>query len=96
LRFKIHSKSHTVSDIEILKDDGSYAPIEMNHQYSVALTNYNHEGGGFFDCFKKCPVLFESTLRYYEALSDYLSKVLKGNTGKAYAQPLGRITIIED
>lgn len=96
LRFKIHSKSHTVSDIEILKDDGSYAPIEMNHQYSVALTNYNHEGGGFFDCFKKCPVLFESTLRYYEALSDYLSKVLKGNTGKAYAQPQGRITIIED
>jgi len=96
LRFTIHSKSHTVSDIEILQADGKYAPIDMQRTYSVALTNYNHEGGGFFDCFKKCVVLQESSLRYYEALSDYLRKVLGGNTGQAYAQPQGRIRIIED
>jgi 2',3'-cyclic-nucleotide 2'-phosphodiesterase (5'-nucleotidase family) len=96
LRFTIHSKSHTVSDIEILQADGSYAPIDMQHTYSVALTNYNHEGGGFFDCFKKCPVLQESSLRYYEALSDYLRKVLGGSTGQTYAQPQGRIVIVED
>ena len=96
LRFVVHSKSHTVSDIEILQEDGSYAPIDLHHTYSVALTNYNHEGGGFFECFKKCPVLFESSLRYYEALADYLSKVLGGNTGETYAKPQGRITIIED
>ena len=96
LRFTIHSKSHTVSDIEILQADGSYAPIDMQRTYSVALTDYNHEGGGFFDCFKKCVVLQESTMRYYEALSDYLRKVLGGNTGKTYAQPQGRIKIIED
>ncbi len=96
LRFTVHSKSHTVSDIEILQADGTYAPIDMKRNYSVALTNYNHEGGGFFECFKKCVVLQESTLRYYEALSDYLGKVLKGNTGKAYAQPQGRIKIVED
>ena len=96
LRFIIHSKSHTVSDIEIQQEDGSYVPIDMNRTYSVALTNYNHEGGGFFDCFKKCPVLQESSLRYYEALSDYLDKVLGGTTGKAYEKPQGRIRIIED
>lgn len=96
LRFVIHSKSHTVSDIEVLQTDGSYAPLDLNHTYSVALTSYNHEGGGFFDCFKKCPVLFESTLRYYEALSDYLTNVLGGSTGTAYAQPQGRIRIVED
>jgi len=96
MRFTIHSKSHTVSDIEILQADGSYAPIDMQRTYSVALTNYNHDAGGFFDCFKKCAVLEESTLRYYEALSDYLRKVLKGDTGKAYAKPQGRIRIIED
>ena len=96
LRFTVHSKSHTVSDIEILQEDGSYAPIDMQRTYSVALTNYNHEGGGFFDSFKKCPVLQESTLRYYEALSDYLTKVLGGNTGEAYAQPQGRIKIVAD
>ena len=96
LRFTIHSKSHTVSDIEILQDDGSYAPINMYRTYSVALTDYNHEGGGFFDCFKKCPVLQESSLRYYEALSDYLKKTLGGSTGKVYKQPQGRIKIIED
>ena len=96
LRFTIHSKSHTVSDIEILQEDGSYKPIDMQRTYSVALTNYNHDAGGFFDCFKKCVVLQESTLRYYEALSDYLKNVLKGDTGKAYAQPQGRIKIVED
>ena len=96
LRFTIHSKSHTVSDIEILPEDGTYTPIDMNRTYSVAVTDYNHEGGGFFDCFKKCPVLQESSLRYYEALSDYLRKVLGGDTGKTYAQPQGRIIIIED
>ncbi len=96
LRFTVHAKSHTVSDIEILQEDGSYAPIDMQRTYTVALTSYNHEGGGFFECFKKCPVLFESTLRYYEALSDYLDKVLGGNTGERYAQPQGRINIVMD
>lgn len=96
LRFTIHSKSHTVSDIEIQQEDGTYKPIDMQRTYSVALTNYNHEGGGFFDCFKKCVVLQESSLRYYEALSDYLRKVLGGTTGKAYAKPQGRIKIIND
>ena len=96
LRFTIHSKSHKVSNIEILQEDGNYTPLDLNHTYSVALTNYNHEGGGFFDCFKKCPVLQESSLRYYEALSGYLKEVLGGSTGQAYAQPQGRIKIIED
>jgi len=96
MRFTIHSKSHTVSDIEILQDDGSYTPIDMQRTYSVALTDYNHEGGGFFDCFKKCPVLQESSMRYYEALSDYLRNVLGGSTGNAYTQPQGRIRIVED
>ena len=96
LRFTIHSKSHTVSNIEVLQDNGQYAPIDLHHTYSVALTNYNHEGGGFFDSFKTCPVLFESSLRYYEALSDYLRNVLGGSTGKTYAKPQGRITIVND
>ena len=96
LRFTIHSKSHTVSDIEIQQEDGSYAPIDMQRTYSVALTNYNHDAGGFFDCFKTCPVLEESTIRYYEALSDYLRKVLGGTTGETYSQPQGRIRIVED
>ena len=68
----------------------------MQRTYSVALTNYNHDAGGFFDCFKKCVVLQESSIRYYEALADYLSKVLGGTTGEAYAQPQGRITIVDD
>ena len=96
LRFTIHSKSHTVSDIEILQEDGTYKPIDMQRTYSVALTSYNHDAGGFFDCFKKCVVLEESTIRYYEALSDYLRNVLGGTTGSAYEQPQGRIRIVED
>ena len=96
MRFTIHSKSHTVSDVEILQDDGSYAPLDLKRTYSVALTSYNHEGGGFHDCFKKCPVLFESSLRYYEALADYVGKTLGGNLNEAYAQPQGRIKIVDD
>ena len=41
-------------------------------------------------------VLEESSLRYYEALSNYLKTVLGGTTGSAYAQPQGRIKIVED
>jgi hypothetical protein len=41
-------------------------------------------------------VLEESSIRYYEALSDYLRTVLGGNPGEAYAQPQGRIRIVED
>ena len=85
-----------MSDIEIQQEDGSFAPIDMQRTYSVALTNYNHDAGGFFDCFKTCPVLEESTIRYYEALSDYLRKVLGGTTGETYAQPQSRIRIVED
>ena len=96
LRFTIHTKSHTVSDIEILQEDGTYAPLDMKRTYSVALTNYNHEGGGFCDVFKKCPVLQESSIRYYEALADYLKNVLGGNTGQTYAKPQGRIKICEE
>ncbi len=96
IRFTVHSKKHTVSDVEILQADGSYAPINLKRTYSVALTNYNHEGGGFYECFKKCPVLFESTLRYYEALSDYMVNDLGGIVGKSYEQPQGRIRIVND
>ena len=62
----------------------------------MGLTDYNHKGGGLFECFKKCPVVFESTTRYYEALADYLINTLGGDTGTAYAKPQGRITIVED
>ena len=96
LRFTIHSKSHRVSDIEVQQPDGSYAPIDMQRTYSLAVTDYNHQGGGFFDSFRQCPVLQESTLRYYEALCDYLRNVLGGTTGTAYAQPQGRIKIVND
>ncbi len=96
LRFTIHCKSHRVTDIEVLQENGKYAPLDENHTYSVTMTNYTHEGGGFFDMFKKCPVLQESTIRYHEAMIDYLTKVLGGNTGKAYAQPQGRIKIVND
>ena len=96
IRFTIHSKSHTVSNVEVLQEDGTYAPINLKKTYTVGLTDYNHQGGGLFECFKQCPVVFESNTRYYEALADYLANTLGGTTGTAYAQPQGRITIIED
>ena len=96
LRFTIHSKSHTVSNVEVMQADGQYAPIDLKRSYTVALTDYNYQGGGLFDCFKQCPVLFESTTRYYEALADYLINTLGGDLGQTYAKPQGRITIIED
>jgi len=96
LRFTVHSKSHTVSDIEVLQSDGSYAPIDLSKTYTVAVTDYNHTGGGFYGSFATCVTLFESDLRYYEALANYLSETLGGTTGTAYAQPQGRIVIVDD
>ena len=96
LRFTLHTKRHQVTDVEVLQANGTYKPIDPHHTYSVALTDYNHTGGGFFGCFSPCPLLSESTLRYYEALAHYLGRVLGGSPGAAYARPQGRIRIVAD
>ena len=96
MRYTIHSKSHTISDIEILQEDGTYAPLDLKRNYTAALTNYNHEDGGLHSYLKKCPMLNESSKRQHEILTDYLGTVLGGTTGEAYRQPQGRIKIVED
>jgi 2',3'-cyclic-nucleotide 2'-phosphodiesterase (5'-nucleotidase family) len=96
LRFRVHSKSHTVSDIEVLQSDGTYAPLNPTANYTVGITDHNHTGGGFQGCFSQCVTLYESDTRYYEALATYLTDVLQGSTGTAYAKPQGRIVIVDD
>lgn len=96
LRFTVHSKSHTVSDIEVLQDDGSYARLDLTANYTVGVTNHNHTGGGFHGSLSTCVMLYESSTRHYEALVTYLTDVLHGSTGAAYAQPQGRIVIVDD
>ena len=96
LTFVGDTRQHAPQITAALQADGTYAPIDLKKTYSVGLTDYNYSGGGLFDCFKSCPVLFESTTRYYDALANYLSGNLGGNTGITYAKPQGRITIVND
>ena len=96
IRFTIHSKSHTVSDIEIQQEDGSYAPLDLKRNYTVALSSYAHEGGGLHGFLKKCPMLNESPRHQHEILTDYLSQLFGNAKGNEYRKPQGRIKIIND
>ena len=94
IHFTIHTASHTVSDVEIIDENGVYQPIDETQTYIVATTDYYHMGG-FRDTLKQCPMK-EITDLSYVALASYLQKELGGTTGTAYTQSQGRITIVND
>ena len=38
MRYTIHNASHTVIDVEVLDEDGTYRPIDETRTYIVAVT----------------------------------------------------------
>jgi len=96
MRYTIHTKSHTVSDVQVLDaSTGEYQPIELNRKYTVSTTDY-YNSGGFYGMLKKCTLLKTTTVLARDAFADYLETTLNGTTGTTYTQSQGRITIIDD
>jgi 2',3'-cyclic-nucleotide 2'-phosphodiesterase (5'-nucleotidase family) len=94
IKYTIHSASHTISDVAVLQDDGTYKPLDPAGKYTLAVSSY-YKGGGYYDIFKDCRVLRQTGIITRDILSDYLEKTLNGKVPQAYAQPQGRITIVE-
>ena len=95
LRYTAHASDHTVSDVQVLQDDGSYAPLDPAGKYSVALLDFCVLGGGFGGVFNNCPMLLSSNVLYRDLVVEYVNDVLGGTIGAEYAHPQGRITVVE-
>lgn len=87
-----------VTDVQILKKDGSYAPLDPKAVYTLASHNYMLKDGG-----AGVPFLDASRLVQDEVMTDnqvlitYMRDHLKGVVGDDYAEPYGqgRITITD-
>ena len=96
LRYTIHQQSDTVSDVAVLDEaSGNWIPLDPAAHYTIASSDY-YARGGFYDTLKDCKQLFYSTGLVRDALADYLEKTLGGTVPARYAQPQGRITIVND
>ena len=94
LRYTINIADHSITDVEVLQADGTYAPLSPTATYTVASTDYATINGGFRGLFASCTVVEYTTTLYRDAMVQYVTDVLGGNVGQQYAEPQGRITII--
>ena len=96
LRYTVHQQSDTVSDVAVLDDTtGKWIPLDPAARYTIASSDY-YARGGFYDTLKDCKQLFYSIGLVRDAFADYMEKTLGGTIPARYAQPQGRITVIED
>lgn len=86
-----------VRDVEVLQEDGTYAPLDPNKTYTLASHNYmlRDEGDGY-TMFSDNNFLTEDTMLDNQVLITYIKDVLGGTVGSEYVDPYGqgRITII--
>ncbi len=96
LRYTIHQQSDTISDVAVLDEDsGNWIPLDPAGRYTIASSDY-YARGGFYDTLKDSKQLVYSTGLVRDALANYLETNLGGTVPAIYAEPQGRITILND
>ncbi len=82
-----------VSDIQILKKDGTYVPLELNKEYTVASVSYllKNKGDGY-SMFADNEFEISEGITDYQVLIDYI-KSLGDNISDSYASTEGRIIV---
>ena len=86
-----------VKDVEVLQEDGSYAPLDPNKTYTLACHNYLlKDMGDGYTMFADNNFLSEDVMLDNQVLINYIVDVLGGTVGGEYVDPYGegRITII--
>ena len=91
MRYAITGKQ--VSEVQVMQRDGTYAPLDTEAVYSVAVLDYCVTGGGFSNIFKGCRVTKNSGELYRDIVVDYVNNALGGNIGTDYAMPQRRIMV---
>lgn len=88
-----------VSNVQVLRDDGTYAPIDPEAIYTLASHNYMiKQGGSGVDFFMDNKLLQDEVMIDNQVLINYIRDELGGVVGEAYADPYGqgRIIIINE
>ena len=87
-----------VSDVQVLnKETGEYEPINPAETYTLATHNYMLKNGGDgYTMFGKdnINILKDEVMVDSEVLINYIADVLGGVVSEEYAQPQGRISIV--
>lgn len=90
------SGDRRVMDVEVLQEDGTYAPIDPNKTYTLACHNYLLKSAGDgFTMFKDNVFLRDEVMLDNQVLINYIVDKLGGTVGADYVDPYGqgRITI---
>lgn len=83
-----------VRDVEVLRDDGSYAPIDVEATYTLASHDYMiRQAGDGFTMFMDNEMVVEEGMVDYQILITYINDYLNGTIGERYSAPEGRITV---
>ena len=91
-------ENRRVKDVQILQEDGTYAPIDPDATYSLASHNYMIKSGGCsVDYFMDNKLLQDEVMIDNQGLMNYITDHLGGVVGSEYANPYGqgRITIVD-
>lgn len=96
LRYTVHQQSDTVSDVAVLDEgSGNWIPLDPAGRYTIASSDY-YARSGFYDTLKNSRQLLYSTGLVRDALANYMETTLEGIIPDSYAQPQGRITVLDD
>lgn len=96
LKYTIHTKSDTVTDVMVLdRASGEYKPLDLEKDYQVAL-GVLYSSVGFYGMLKDCKVIKFETTTTRDALVNYLLMTLNGKLGNGYQSAQGRIMIVDD
>ena len=93
---KRRTEGDRITDLVILDKSGNYEPVVMDRTYNLATIDYCVTGGGFVGKLKQNRISKPSIIVYNECLIQYVTDNLNGHIGKEYAEPQGRIKIIEN
>ncbi len=83
-----------VKNVEVLQDDGSYEPIDVDETYTLTSHDYMlRQSGDGFTMFADNEMVVEEGMVDYQILITYISDYLGGSIGEQYSSPDGRITV---
>ena len=87
-------ENRRVKDVQVLQEDGTYAPIDPAQTYTLASHNYLlKQGGDGLNMFMDNTLIINEGMLDYQVLITYIADDLCGTVGSDYVRPQGRITV---
>lgn len=95
LKYTVNTASHTVSDVMVeVAGSGEYVAIDPERIYDVAVDSY-YRKGGFYNVLKDCHVVTAAPTLCRDVVEQYIRETLGGVVPERYANPQGRICIVD-